>query len=431
MDNSLESEMDVMFQEVEGTYEASFDDSLLNDDVDEFSMDYTSLLVSPTTSLDSEARPMNGKGQVGQPKDPYEKKKEYNRMRNKKLREAERQEVTTLRNQANELERLIKALAKRRRGNLLENGDDNDGNAMGMLPWKDVSSIFKALTASSETERQNLTHKVDTYYNVAAVMHQWVHSSHHLPVMPDTFKQTWRNSTLVAHESSRLLGFDWIAKQLYHNIDMMIQHCGLPASLAECSDVRIYPLENQNSYHMSKARQRIEDATLEETMDSPDPNVRYFRNKSSYGSTSQNAYSQNILMRQFVEANRYVVFAHSITEDEKFPVDRIQRNWTNCTTTTTQDSGRAHGLVHDHQADGRGIRPPHERNVPSIRRGSAAAATASSVDMDHAFHKFKHKTEVYHKYIFAKEVVTFRNLLAQVRADNANLAVTAFEALDL
>ncbi|RQM30290.1 hypothetical protein B5M09_010001 [Aphanomyces astaci] len=342
MDNSLESEMDVMFQEVEGTYEASFDDSLLNDDVDEFSMDYTSLLVSPTTSLDSEARPMNGKGKVGggHPKDPYEKKKEYNRMRNKKLREAERQEVTTLRNQANELERLIKALAKRRRGNLLENGDDNDGNAMGMLPWKDVSSIFKALTASSETERQNLTHKVDTYYNVAAVMHQWV--------MPDTFKQTWRNSTLVAHESSRLLGFDWIAKQLYHNIDMMIQHCGLPASLAECSDVRIYPLENQNSYHMSKARQRIEDATLEEvvqTMDSPDPNVRYFRNKSSYGSTSQNAYSQNILMRQFVEANRY--------------------------------------------------------------------------------------TEVYHKYIFAKEVVTFRNLLAQVRADNANLAVTAFEALDL
>ncbi|ETV76994.1 hypothetical protein, variant 6 [Aphanomyces astaci] len=346
MDNSLESEMDVMFQEVEGTYEASFDDSLLNDDVDEFSMDYTSLLVSPTTSLDSEARPMNGKGKVGggHPKDPYEKKKEYNRMRNKKLREAERQEVTTLRNQANELERLIKALAKRRRGNLLENGDDNDGNAMGMLPWKDVSSIFKALTASSETERQNLTHKVDTYYNVAAVMHQWVHSSHHLPVMPDTFKQTWRNSTLVAHESSRLLGFDWIAKQLYHNIDMMIQHCGLPASLAECSDVRIYPLENQNSYHMSKARQRIEDATLEEvvqvlrrqyfegkadTMDSPDPNVRYFRNKSSYGSTSQNAYSQNILMRQFVEANRYVVFAHSITEDEKFPVDRIQRNWTN------------------------------------------------------------------------------------------------------
>ncbi|RHY16699.1 hypothetical protein DYB28_007679 [Aphanomyces astaci] len=56
------------------------------------------------------------------------------------------------------------------------------------------------------------------------------------------------------------------------------------------------------------------------------------------------------------------------------------------------------------------------------------AAAASSVDMDHAFLTFKHKTEVYHKYIFAKEVVTFRNLLAQVRADNANLA---FEALDL
>ncbi|ETV76990.1 hypothetical protein, variant 2 [Aphanomyces astaci] len=405
MDNSLESEMDVMFQEVE-------------------------------------ARPMNGKGKVGggHPKDPYEKKKEYNRMRNKKLREAERQEVTTLRNQANELERLIKALAKRRRGNLLENGDDNDGNAMGMLPWKDVSSIFKALTASSETERQNLTHKVDTYYNVAAVMHQWVHSSHHLPVMPDTFKQTWRNSTLVAHESSRLLGFDWIAKQLYHNIDMMIQHCGLPASLAECSDVRIYPLENQNSYHMSKARQRIEDATLEEvvqvlrrqyfegkadTMDSPDPNVRYFRNKSSYGSTSQNAYSQNILMRQFVEANRYVVFAHSITEDEKFPVDRIQRNWTNWTVAERMGSS----TIIKQMAVASGLRM-NETFLP-FDVDPAAAATASSVDMDHAFLTFKHKTEVYHKYIFAKEVVTFRNLLAQVRADNANLAVTAFEALDL
>ncbi|ETV76992.1 hypothetical protein, variant 4 [Aphanomyces astaci] len=385
---------------------------------------------------------MNGKGKVGggHPKDPYEKKKEYNRMRNKKLREAERQEVTTLRNQANELERLIKALAKRRRGNLLENGDDNDGNAMGMLPWKDVSSIFKALTASSETERQNLTHKVDTYYNVAAVMHQWVHSSHHLPVMPDTFKQTWRNSTLVAHESSRLLGFDWIAKQLYHNIDMMIQHCGLPASLAECSDVRIYPLENQNSYHMSKARQRIEDATLEEvvqvlrrqyfegkadTMDSPDPNVRYFRNKSSYGSTSQNAYSQNILMRQFVEANRYVVFAHSITEDEKFPVDRIQRNWTNWTVAERMGSS----TIIKQMAVASGLRM-NETFLP-FDVDPAAAATASSVDMDHAFLTFKHKTEVYHKYIFAKEVVTFRNLLAQVRADNANLAVTAFEALDL
>ncbi|ETV76991.1 hypothetical protein, variant 3 [Aphanomyces astaci] len=387
---------------------------------------------------------MNGKGKVGggHPKDPYEKKKEYNRMRNKKLREAERQEVTTLRNQANELERLIKALAKRRRGNLLENGDDNDGNAMGMLPWKDVSSIFKALTASSETERQNLTHKVDTYYNVAAVMHQWVHSSHHLPVMPDTFKQTWRNSTLVAHESSRLLGFDWIAKQLYHNIDMMIQHCGLPASLAECSDVRIYPLENQNSYHMSKARQRIEDATLEEvvqvlrrqyfegkadTMDSPDPNVR----TSSCGNSSK-----RIGMLCLHTASPKTKSSPSTASSATGPTGT-----TTSTTTTlpclvllvllhrTVAERMGSSTIIKQMAVASGLRM-NETFLP-FDVDPAAAATASSVDMDHAFLTFKHKTEVYHKYIFAKEVVTFRNLLAQVRADNANLAVTAFEALDL
>ncbi|KDO19631.1 hypothetical protein SPRG_14307 [Saprolegnia parasitica CBS 223.65] len=136
-----------------------------------------------------------------------------------------------------------------------------------------------------------------------------------VPTFSDPFKQSWRNSSLMAHESSRRLGFDWITKQLYHNIDAMIQHCGLPASMAPVSEVHVFPLENDPSYHLIKARQRIEYATLDEVtqtlqrlyfqtpdglLDMPDPNIMYFRMKSPYGATQQNAYFQNILARQFL-----------------------------------------------------------------------------------------------------------------------------------
>ncbi|RHY16365.1 hypothetical protein DYB32_010651, partial [Aphanomyces invadans] len=214
-------------------------------------------------------------------------------------------------------------------------------------------------------------------------------------------------------------------------------------SLDECSEVKIYPLENQNSYHLSKARQRIENATLEEvmkvlqrqyfegkadvrddlyssfehdkvrcTLDTPDPNVRYFRNSSSYGSTSQNAYHQNILMRQFVEEDRYVVFAHSITQDEKHPVDRIQRNWTNWTVAERLGTS----TIIKQMAVATGLRM-NETFLPF----DLDPATASSLDMEKAFLEFKHRTEVYHKYVFAKEMATFRALLAEVRAENMTL----------
>ncbi|RHY19427.1 hypothetical protein DYB32_010229, partial [Aphanomyces invadans] len=252
-----------MFRDVEGASLSSCDALALEDDMDDLMGDMCTMSTrsfecnevgEPQASMNGEEKSTAGRGKS---KDPYEKKKEYNRMRNKKLREAERQEVATLRNQASELEQIISDLARRRRGTgpLLGNGDNSDRNILGMLPWKEVASIFKSMSTLSEHQRSLLARKVDSYTVVAAQMYKWVNSSHHLPVMPDAYKQTWRNSTLVAHESSRLLGFDWIAKQLYHNIDTMIQHCGLPASLDECSEVKIYPLENQNSYHLSKARQ--------------------------------------------------------------------------------------------------------------------------------------------------------------------------------
>ncbi|KAF0700813.1 Aste57867_8664 [Aphanomyces stellatus] len=422
--SSVDDDVDAFFKVEESKLNSRDEDDgddcemeLLEDDVDFLGLS------------DDGAHQTNGKGKARRNPtgDAYLKKKEYNKRRNRMLREAEKNEVMTLRKQATELEVLIKDLVARRGG---------AGVATEMLPWKDVAGIFSQMKATSEKEKAQLFHKVKSYRDVAFVMHQWVNSNHHLPVMPDPFKQTWRNSALVAHEGSRALGFDWIAKQLYYNIDTMIAHCGLPPSLDTCNEVKVYQLENLNSYHLSKARQRIEHASLEEvmqvlrrqyfentaeTLDSPDANVRYFRLESAYGNTAHNSYTQNILMRQFEEANRYVLFAHSITEDEKFPVDRIQRNWTNWTVAERLDSNMT---IIKQMSVATGLR----MNEVFLPFDNDPHNYDPTMDPDMAFRQFESKTQAYHKYIFAKEIATFRDLLAQVREENTEKAELASRA---
>ncbi|KAH9119679.1 hypothetical protein LEN26_011495 [Aphanomyces euteiches] len=420
MDPNLEDEMDAFFREHEEEEDGIEDQdmmALLTTDLDASSLStepYGAARPSPTSAA---SRGKRGKRTASN--EAYQKKKEYNRMRNQKLREAEKMEALTLRNQAAQLEVLIKNLVAQRGGANV---------STEMLPWKDVAGIFGQMKDSSVKEKANLVHKVKSFRDVAFVMHQWVNSNHHLPAMPDPYKQTWRNSALMAHEGSRALGFDWISKQLYHNIDAMIAHCGLPASLDTCNEVKVYPLENQNSYHLSKARQRIEHASLEEVvqclrrqyfegktdnLDVPDTaNMCYFRNKSAYGATANVSYTQNVLLRQFLEENRYIVLAHSITEDEKFPVDRIQRNWTNWTVAERLGPNMT---IIKQMSVASGLRM-NETFLPFDKYPSIVPP---DMDAEQAFREFEQTTQAYHQYIFAKEVKAFRDLLAQVREENA------------
>ncbi|EQC29178.1 hypothetical protein SDRG_13051 [Saprolegnia diclina VS20] len=367
--------------------------------------------------------------------DAYDKKKQYNRERNRRFRMMEKQEATQLSQQIQDLQSQLKQIESKKRATTPRPVDDDTTSSAvvpskNLLPWKDVATIFKTMKDASSEKQSSLHSKVRKYKEIACIMNSWVAKSMSVPTFSDPFKQSWRNSSLMAHESSRRLGFDWITKQLYHNIDAMIQHCGLPSTMAPCSEVHVFPLENDPSYHLVKARQRIEYATLDEVtqtlqrlyfqkpdglLDMPDPNIMYFRMKSPYGATQQNSYFQNILARQFFDENRYVVFTHSITDDEKYPLDRIQRNWTNWTIAERLGHDR---VIIKQVSVANGLRMK-DQYLPFDQDPSTALSTDPVVQ----FRQFEHKTHVYHQRIFAQDVLKFQQTLAQIRYENATARI--------
>ncbi|OQS06884.1 hypothetical protein THRCLA_01089 [Thraustotheca clavata] len=351
----------------------------------------------------------------------YDKKKQYNRDRNRRFRQMEKQEAAQLAQQIQDLQSQLKVITTTKKRSQSEDEDMSNE----LLPWKEVATVFKTMKLESQEKKSTLESKVRKYKEIACIMNSWVSKSMSIPNFTDPFKQSWRNSSLMAHESSRRLGFDWITKQLYYNIDAVIQHCGLPSNMKPCSEVHVFPLEDDPSYHLVKARQRIEHGTLEEVtqtlqrlyfekrdgiLDSPDPNILYFRMKSPYGATQQYSYFQNILARQFFDEDRYVIFTHSITDDEKYPLDRIQRNWTNWTIAERLGPDQ---VIIKQVSIANGLRM-HDKYLPFDQDPSAVLSSDPVVQ----FRQFEHKTHLYHQRIFAQDVLKFQQTLAQIRYEN-------------
>ncbi|OQR85977.1 hypothetical protein ACHHYP_11116 [Achlya hypogyna] len=392
----------------------------------------TSVATSPTSSVASSpvapaAATSRTKKSSKAAIDAYDKKKQYNRERNRRFRLMEKQEASQLTQQIQELQTQLKQINTKKKAAATE---EDGSRCSELLPWKDVATIFKTMKEASTEKQSSLQSKVRKYKEIACIMNTWVSKSMAIPDFSDPFKQSWRNSSLMAHESSRRLGFDWITKQLYHNIDAVIQHCGLPSNLQPCSEVHVFPLENEPSYHLVKARQRIEHGTLEEVtqtlqrlyfqrpeglLDQPDANIMYFRMKSPYGATQQNSYYQNILARQFFDENRYVVFTHSITDDEKYPLDRIQRNWTNWTIAERLGPDK---VIIKQVSVANGLRMQNQY-LPFDQDPSTMLSTDPVVQ----FRQFEHKTHVYHQRIFAQDVLRFQQTLAQIRYENATARI--------
>ncbi|KAF0689674.1 Aste57867_18911 [Aphanomyces stellatus] len=131
-------------------------------------------------------------------------------------------EAVVLRADVAQLERLVDEKMRRRRS--------RGSNAL-FLTWKEIA---KSLEDESELVKQDyraLKRHVDAQQAMALALKQWVAAS--APALlkgPTGHVQTWRQVTLCAHPASRARAFEWIAQQLHHNTDRMLQRCLFPAT---------------------------------------------------------------------------------------------------------------------------------------------------------------------------------------------------------
>ncbi|ETV95327.1 hypothetical protein H310_11224 [Aphanomyces invadans] len=213
-----------------------------------------------------------------------------------------------------------------------------------MLPWKDIAIELGRETAESFESNRMLRGDLFQVENLAIDMGRWVATMTQAPSIPRSpvEKQHFslRYTSLPKSESARHLGFDWITKHLFHNLQHAVDHCHFPATHDPYFSVMAEPLDD--THVISHAAQRVEPVPYHvavqcmrtmilqfpgsiEELDPTMPDMTYLRYKAAVG---PNEYFENTLMREFHELDRYTIVVHIISEDDKHPVTGVRRNWT-------------------------------------------------------------------------------------------------------
>ncbi|RHY36151.1 hypothetical protein DYB38_002855 [Aphanomyces astaci] len=149
-----------------------------------------------------------------------------------------------------------------------------------------------------------------------------------------------RYTSLPKSESARHLGFDWITKHLFYNLQREVDHCHFPSTHDPYLSVRAEPIDD--THVISHASQRVEPVAFHiavqcmrkmvlqfpgsiEELDPTTPDMTYLRYRAAVG---HNEYFENTLMREFHEDDRYTIVVLIISEDDKYPTSGLRRNWT-------------------------------------------------------------------------------------------------------
>ncbi|OQR82612.1 hypothetical protein ACHHYP_15731 [Achlya hypogyna] len=212
---------------------------------------------------------------------------------------------------------------------------------IGILPWADVAAVFKDAHTLSKRQNTALRQQVMAHHALCVAMHQWV-SSRVVPVSLNPHHSSWRDCMVPADGEARKLGLDWISKRLYHNLQGQIEASGLPGPAHARPYYRIDVEHLEATYRLTEFKQRIERVpfavatrTLQDQYfeifdgdeeERQDADMTYIRYQSYYGRTHNVAYTEKMLVRQFKEENRYIIFTHGVPDDEKYK-DPIRCDW--------------------------------------------------------------------------------------------------------
>ncbi|KAF0690167.1 Aste57867_18417 [Aphanomyces stellatus] len=248
----------------------------------------------------------------------------YQREKQGKYRQQERDLRAHLRNRVKDLEAAL--LRAKRRGSL-------------MLSWEDIALTMREEHDLTRFENGRLQTQVRQVRALVHDMKKWVRAT--LAVAPSSVQSTWRNFTLLQHPESRKLGMEWITQQLYHNLDYVQQQYGFPSMYSSVVEDDLNVMFDENGCYQFIRRHEvfmhnsIEDlrgvmgadiwqfminyARLNICYDTPNETIRH--------QTLEGAYEvSNFLSREFVEPDRIVYVGQQMHEDELAPTMKLQRN---------------------------------------------------------------------------------------------------------
>ncbi|ETV76158.1 hypothetical protein H257_09684 [Aphanomyces astaci] len=213
-----------------------------------------------------------------------------------------------------------------------------------MLPWKEIAIALGRETAESFDSNRMLRGDLFQLENLAADVSRWVAVMSHAPTVPYPLVEkqhfSLRYTSLPKSESARHLGFDWITKHLFYNLQREVDHCHFPSTHDPYLSVRAEPIDD--THVISHASQRVEPVAFHiavqcmrkmvlqypgsiEELDPTTPDMTYLRYRAAVG---HNEYFENTLMREFQEDDRYTIVVLIISEDDKYPTSGLRRNWT-------------------------------------------------------------------------------------------------------
>ncbi|OQR98309.1 hypothetical protein ACHHYP_08775 [Achlya hypogyna] len=146
--------------------------------------------------------------------DAKERRRVYQRHKQRQYRSRESAEVASLKTLVAELELTVARLTD---------------ELPTPLPWADVAAALRDEATLTTHKNKALKAQLNEYQELVVVMTTWV--TKHIPIQKSlpAAAYSWRNATLFANREARKLGFDWITKHLFHNTERMLHDKGFPA----------------------------------------------------------------------------------------------------------------------------------------------------------------------------------------------------------
>ncbi|KDO19624.1 hypothetical protein SPRG_14301 [Saprolegnia parasitica CBS 223.65] len=256
-----------------------------------------------------------------------EKKRLYNKHRNRALRRLEAEEKTHLTRQIEQLEATMAHL--------------HDKQPASALTWREIAAVFVAELRESQAQASSLRVRVQRYVATREALEAWCQ---HMPTGA---------TNLLAHDEARQIAFDWIGQRLLHNVPAVL--LSVDARPLRSDGRRTVVEPSGNSYQMTTWSDRVERTALHAVakglyavhfqadgaaiLDTPGTNMVYLQSPSTFGALRSQPFEENVLVCQWaIDDARYVVCAQSILSDALHRPRPLAQNWTSWTIADRVDA---------------------------------------------------------------------------------------------
>ncbi|OQS02641.1 uridine kinase [Thraustotheca clavata] len=216
-----------------------------------------------------------------------------------------------------------------------------------LLSWEDVAHALKDDTLDQVRDNRSLKKKLHQNKCVGRFLKHWMYST--TPCRPPSItEEYWRYSLLVAgDEAARQIGYEWIARQAYHNTQAAMTHVSFDNNQTDYVQVQVN-ISGENHFFVQVLAQQFVDFDLDAVHDAfwiaEKSFAASFRKKSTdlkdlslpnkdivylcenLGTSTQRIFNKTIQAR-FREADSSTFILRSILKDEMFPDDNIEDAW--------------------------------------------------------------------------------------------------------